>query len=290
MAQPDTIKPIPLRTVEFDPFPTVKIAYLRFAGWVALRDPNNTHTSQWQNEQYHQASLAHLNDITNLLKPIPNSTIGKAVLSEFNVYPDNSTFILPWEFVPPKKQVDTAGLTVTPIGANPFLGSVVCEADRKGPYKCVLSAGKGTISYIFLSSANAASNGITASEVLVHELVHAGRISRGVFNERPMRGEDPRDAPNTEDFLANLVENMYRMAVRNGPFARYYGGDVDTNSYLTSGSHPGPRDVLSLFRMGQSSLYNTLMHSHTRYNPIAQYEGEIRAQRDYPKAHLTQSA
>jgi hypothetical protein len=288
MAKPETNKPLTVRSVDFKLFPTVKIAYPSFGDWHDKYDPHWAHTLHWQELHYQQASIDHLNDITNLLKPIAASTVGKAVLSEFNIHPDNHPYLLPWDFVPREESSDTRATTfpatssAKPLpGATPLQGKVVCEADRTGPYKCVQSPGIGTASYTYISSTHAGSN---ADEKLAHELVHAGRICRGLLNKQPMDG----DPQNTEDFLANLVENMYRMSTRNGPFIGY-SGPVDINSYLTSKSHPGPRDVLSLFRQRQRSLYDVLMHCHTRYNPIAQYEGEIRAQTAFPKAHLTQS-
>jgi hypothetical protein len=280
MAKPDETLATPTRFADFAAFPNVKIAFPTFEQWRFLKDPNNRHDPQSQQRRFQREGDDHCNEMTDLLTRVARSTLGKAVLNEFSFRPENNAYIFPWEFYRPQKgKGDTSGATVTLKAQNRFLGSVVCDADRKGPYKCVLSVGAGTLCYVFVSSDD------SPDETLTHELVHAGRISRGVFNEQPMQGV----APNTEDFLANLVENMYRMAVKNGSLQAYAGRIFDINTYLTSQTRPGPRDVLSLFRQGQRSLYDVLLHCHTRYNSIAQYDRELRAQAAHPEAHLTQS-
>jgi hypothetical protein len=267
-----TQPPIKYNTSDFTPFPNVKIAS-SFDEWVRVNDPYNKQSSHWQSEKYQQSYKLHLNDITPVLTRIVGSILGRALLSEFSVHVKNSLYILPWELVPPGHQKTKTGQL---IGAH--------TKGVNGNEDPNLRNGVGAGSLIFFSTARAGSGSATADENLVHELVHASRMSRGILDLRKMQ----RDADDVDEFLSNLVENIYRMALRNGQFLRYdRNGLYDVNTYMDSnGNHPSPRDALASFRQRQRSIYDALMHCHIRYNPIAQYEGEIRAKNDYPKAHF----
>jgi hypothetical protein len=62
-----------------------------------------------------------------------------------------------------------------------------------------------------------------AEETLVHELTHAMRFSNGRFNPRSL---NIGDFPDTEEFLATEVENIYRSMNRKRGLHQIYGGQL----------------------------------------------------------------
>ena len=89
------------------------------------------------------------------------------------------------------------------------------------------SPGKGSDVYIFYSE-SAETGAESADEGLLHELVHACRDVNGVRARFPMTG----GYPNTEEFIAVVIVDIYRSRKGNRPLWDYRGARIDPKTFL----------------------------------------------------------
>jgi len=66
----------------------------------------------------------------------------------------------------------------------------------------------------------------TRESTLLHELVHAMRFSTGRFNRQPLPGPRSANFPDTEEFIATQIENIYRGSRKQNDLYDPYRGEV----------------------------------------------------------------
>ena len=250
--------------------PNVRIAYPVFDDFVGLYDPSGEKGPDWAHDTYLEFSHRHRVSVQKQLDTISSGPIGKAVLAEIGASPANFVNILPHDFLP---QHYWGGR----ILADTIARSVVLELDRGAKFCADVPnhgrvcgyglgpGGGGSNVDIFYSSLR--TNEVQgADEVLLHELVHASRKARGIVNYIPMNG----GFGDQEEFLANLVENMYKS--QSGKDLYDYGGTrIDPARFLDSKWNPSPRALLGLWRTKQPTLFTALARVKAPFNPIHQY-------------------
>jgi hypothetical protein len=85
----------------------------------------------------------------------------------------------------------------------------------------------------------------------------------GIVYKRPVSG----GYGNLEEFLATLVENIYR-SEKNRPPLDYHGHPIDARSFL---NFPSLRALIVPFRSKQRALYFALAKIQTSFNPIREF-------------------
>ncbi len=66
----------------------------------------------------------------------------------------------------------------------------------------------------------------TRESTLLHELVHAMRFSNKRFNRQPVPGPRQANFPDTEEFIATQIENIYRGSRKQNDLYDPYRGEV----------------------------------------------------------------
>jgi hypothetical protein len=121
-------------------------------------------------------------------------------------------------------------------------------------------------------------------EVLIHELVHAGRQMNGLRYGMPVSG----DYDNEEEYLAVVVANIYLSNKKLTRFrANHTGHDAlkDPDHFLDSkASNLDPRTLLERLYLSQRTLYDALAALNdkiTPFNPVRTYEAEMKAKKKH---------
>ena len=127
--------------------------------------------------------------------------------------------------------------------------------------------------HIFFTASRVAGSGNqSADEVLLHELVHAARCMRGLLMMRPMNG----GYGNQEEFLAQVIENIYRSEKGRAP-TNYGGGPMPNPSgFLDSPINPSPRLAIGSLR-SNPVLWSEIVKCNARFNPVRQVDLEGKA-------------
>jgi hypothetical protein len=124
--------------------------------------------------------------------------------------------------------------------------------------------GGGSDATIFLSPNRVHGEG--NDEVLVHELTHATRFMRGISHQMPVSG----GYKNHEEFLAMVVENMYRSETSDKPLIDYKKDNINPAKFLDTPLTPAPRLLLALMRSKQPAFFTALAKLNVPFNPIKQ--------------------
>jgi hypothetical protein len=100
----------------------------------------------------------------------------------------------------------------------------VCGKNLENQAVCTVAEGGGARPHIFFTPSRVGrSDPHSPDEVLLHELVHAARHMRGLLMKTPMNG----GYGNQEEFLAQVIENIYRSEKGRAPIN--YGGAPMSN-------------------------------------------------------------
>ena len=266
--------------------PNVKIAYPTFDDWVALYDVNKTLSGgEAQNRiRYRDMKRTHEHGVLASLALLSKQSTGRAVLVEIMMGPLQEVRILPYDFMRAADLFNTGAETSAsnyvaasakglPIAGHDYSGKqyVITDADTGRPE---LGTGDGSSADIFFSPGRY-HGAKKAEETLLHELVHASRMVRGVSYDMPVSA----GYGNLEEFLAVTIANMYRAQVGR-PLRDYQFNVIQAASFLDSRLRPTVRLLLGYMRSKQKSLYNRLADldtSDTPFNPMRQADAELDA-------------
>ncbi len=227
----------------------ISIAYPRYEDWRKVYDPDDLYT-RYRDQRYgptmHQSMRRdHERSVTLQLDVIFGSDTGKAVLGELNVGPPWTVMIYPFEVAPMAeyKKMLQGGFTTAAFTTSAYrddrslldpqlVGVPFCAKALNGVWTCVKATGtgKGSDVELYYSAARNADSLFSADDVLLHELVHAGRFLHGKMRGRQVGGS----YGNQEEFVAQLVQNIYRSEKNRTVYD--YGGAADRR-----GSLPDPR-------------------------------------------------
>jgi hypothetical protein len=160
------------------------------------------------------------------------------------------------------------------INFSPEIWGVFSESPTHRPGRCATNCQQPT------------GPGSQADEVLCHELVHTGRIMRGLhYRLNVNRGYD-----NEEEFLAVVITNVYlaekgQMHLRGSHKGHTYLDHPE--KFLDNAQHVNlsPRMLLERLRLTQSSLFQLLADigpPQAWFNPVRDYSDELKQGKSPP--------
>src|SRR5215475_4145977 len=262
------------------------VTYPSFDVWRSVFDPRDAfhrfNDQRWSLDGYQGMRQSYLKSVTRLLNIIHSYSAGQAVLRQLNVtrhivevYP--KIFAAAWElgenaaaFTDDKIKSRIQGTPWQPIStqaATAVLRSYaagtrklerVCVAGPAGT-QCMLGTGEGVGVNVFFDP-HYRNGQFMPEDTLLHELTHAGRYGLGIFHKAKVGDIE------YEEFIANLVENIFRSERGAAPFD-YNGNPINPKTFLT----PEIRKLiseLSRHDVGQPALFRQLSHIQCNFNPI----------------------
>ena len=279
----------------------VIIAYPDPQDWLNLYDPQRSRDVRASRESFKSLRDHHQKSVAKLLDRIHGKASGRALLAELSAAP-NEVLIYPFDFRPsvfwrrkpedidkdvkviaettshgvvgsPPSSRDRARAGVDNELATLRAGVPICGKNAGGDVICVAAPGGGGRVAIFFESLRADETQL-ADECLLHELVHAARNMRGLIHQFPMTGGG---YPNKEEFIANLVQNIYRSETGVRPL--WYGGApiADAKSFLDAPISPSPRGLIAMTRSEQPDFFAALARIEIAFNPVREVDGVRRA-------------
>ncbi|MFL6972398.1 MAG: hypothetical protein ACJ8F2_10830 [Xanthobacteraceae bacterium] len=264
--------------VQYGSAPNIVIAYPSLQDWLALYKPSSSRGVQWNQAMFADFQRRHERTVTEQLDMIRKRATGRAVVAELKARPDHVVKIRPFDFLPKEKwKVGLGALTTSLDGPAPTWAAGVprCGATFTGkPFCSGHSAPKGTGTGSSAEIYFTASRHRAPDETLLHELIHASRMVDGVWYPMPVNG----GYGNQEEFLAILVENIYRSEKGEKRLSDYKGHPIDTAKFLDATS-PSPRAVIAGMRGKQPSLFSALAalpRGMPAFNPVRQVDTEYK--------------
>jgi hypothetical protein len=215
----------------------------------------------------------HEKTVLQRLCMIQDKAAGRAVIAEVKARPSFSAYIFPFDFMPSVDwSIDDLAVTDTikipqlpaerARGIKPR-GTQVC---RKGVCWAKLDSPTGKSVDVFYTASRAKDS--DADGVLLHELVHAGRLIAGLDREFSVGG----GYGDQEEFYANTIEMIYR-SEKGLPVYDYHYHRFNPATFLR---HNMASVLLTDLRVEQQSLYRALANVKADFNPIRQIEDERR--------------
>ena len=226
------------------------ISYPSFDDWRKVYDPGDLF-KRFNDPRYspaaHQSMRRdHERGVLKQLNLILPYATGKAVLNQLNIGPPWTVRIHSYDLAPlsllQKEMLNQFKAAASTMSAyrddrsftEPSLqGSPICGKRRDGIWACtkVLGTGNGSDVDIYFAPSRVSDSLFGPDEGLLHELVHAGRILHGKVHDRQVSGS----YGNEEEFVAQLVQNIYRSERGRPPFD-YNGFPIDGSKFLNSRS------------------------------------------------------
>jgi hypothetical protein len=258
--------------------PNVSVAYPTFNDWLGLYDAHKSLSGGDAAKRilFSDMKRSHEHKVLELLNLISKQSSGRAVLVEIMLAPTREIRILPFDFMPSSDWSFHTGAETSPwIPGNAWLkdapiagqgsGGKRFAAEDKKTGRIEVGRGTGSGSDIFFSE-NRYRGLKKADETLLHELVHASRMARGVEYLMPVNG----GYDNLEEFLAVTIANMYRAQLRR-PLRDYQFREIKAADFLDSNLSPTPRLLLAYMRNKQKSLFERLAAlDDAPFNPMKQ--------------------
>jgi hypothetical protein len=258
--------------------PNISVAYPTFNDWLGLYDFRKTLSGGDAAKRvlFNDMKRAHENSVLELVNLIAKQSSGRAVLVEIMLAPTREVRILPFDFMASSDWSFHTGAETSPwIARNAWLkdapiagqaseGKRFASVDSKTG-RLEVGRGTGSGSDIFFS-ANRYRGAKQADETLLHELVHASRMARGVEYLMPVNG----GYNNLEEFLAVTIANMYRAQLRR-PLRDYQFREIKAADFLDTNLTPTPGLLLAYMRNKQKSLFERLAAlDDAPFNPMKQ--------------------
>jgi hypothetical protein len=197
---------------------------------------------------YTSMRQSHQRSVSTQLQIINATSSGRAVFSELSGAP-HEVMIFPYDFQDSSSwrantaNFKTLGITTSHDSMHiRRRGMAVCG---KNQATCRVAEGGGARPHIFFTASRVLGSGNqSADEILLHELLHAARYMRGLLMMIPMNG----GYGNQEEFLAQVIENIYRSEKGRSPIN--YGGAPmsDPSGFLDSAISPSPRLAIGSLR------------------------------------------
>jgi hypothetical protein len=268
----DWIDPItqPPTTVQVPNATNISAAYPTFIDWTLLYDkmPGDYEARR---ARFLAMKGEHEKFVFEQVRLVTKKSVGRAVVVEIMLAPLCEVRILPFEFQPKKDQTGAAattgardyvdaGLKNAPVaGANSDGKRYFLEKKSGSP---VIGTGVGSSADIFFSPNRTK----TPDETMLHEMVHASRMVRGVAYDMPVN----EGYGNLEEFLAVVVTNMYRAQLQR-PIKNYQHRVISEKDFWSSNLMPTASLLLAYMRNKQRSLFERLADlDDAPFNPMKQ--------------------
>lgn len=263
--------------------PGVFIAYPNRADWkrryrpkpLRLPDDNGIYHNVNEFEQRYQDMKHHHEEaVTKMLDRIRHRAAGRAVLAELKERQSFSVNIFPFDFLNSSDwSADFIALT-QPIAVRQTASEIAHDRKPKGTSMCIEGScfGFHTASSVELFYTPRRDSKLAdADGTLLHELVHAVRFQRGIFRGK---GKEVNGGyKNQEEFFANVIEMIYRSEKRQSIFD-YRFHPIHADTFLDKPLVPTPRELLTVFRQQQRTLFDALVSVEARFNPMRQLDLE----------------
>jgi hypothetical protein len=258
--------------------PNVSVAYPTFNDWLGLYDFHKTLNGGDAAKRvlFNDMKRGHEHTVLELLNLVSKQSTGRSVLAEIMLAPTREVRILPFDFMASSSWsfhvgaetspwiLQNAWLKDAPIAGAGATGERFAIEDGKTG-RLEVGRGTGSGSDIFFS-ANRYRGAKQADETLLHELVHASRMARGVQYHMPVNG----GYGDLEEFLAVTVANMYRAQLRR-PLRDYQFREIKAADFLNSNLSPTAGLLLAYMRNKQKSLFERLAAlDDAPFNPMKQ--------------------
>jgi hypothetical protein len=259
------------------------ISYPSFDDWRKVYDPGDLfhrfNDQRFSPDAHQSMRLSHVHSVLNQLDLIFARATGKAVLHQLDIGPPFDVTIYPYELrstdglgASARKPGHVFADTVSTYRDNKqytdtrLAGTPICGNSLKGQWVCAAATGTGFGSgvAIYYSKWRAALDSLfSTDEALVHELVHALRFLHGKMRDRQA---PPDYGGNQEEFVAQLIENIYRSEKGLPPYD-YVGNPIDGAKFLT----PTARLIIGDLKSFQPRFFDALKSVRATFNPIQQF-------------------
>ncbi len=275
-------------TVFVDPFKLeyrhaskIVISYPSYDDWRRVYDPSDQfkrHNDQRYGPATHRSMRHdHERSVSRQLDVIFCSATGKAVLGELNIGPPWTVMIYPFELAPLSEyqKMLQGGFTAAAVTTSAYRddksftsptlqGVPICGKMLNGIWGCVKTTGTGQGSDVdvYYSTVRGADSLFGPDDMLLHELVHAGRYLHGKMRGRQVSGS----YGNQEEFVAQLVQNIYR-SEKGRPVYDYGGSPIDGTRFLTREA----REIVADLKAHQGRFFDALSNVQASFNPIRQF-------------------
>lgn len=254
---------------------SVSVAYPRIGDWRALYDPDFSKSDRAVGELYDDMRRHHERTVAEQLDLVAKQATGSAVLADLSSRASYSVMILPFDFLPaPSWNLHVAAVTrATEPTAEWVAGARMCGTSLTSKAYCSHSTGTGSGSSADIYYTVGRQK--HPDETLAHELMHATRKVRGIVH----RMATDSGYGNLEEFLAVVVENMYR-SEKGRPLYDYHHHRIDPAKFLDSDVTPSPRLLLGLMRANHPTLFEALAAlspGKPSFNPMRQVADAAKA-------------
>ncbi|QIG91575.1 hypothetical protein [Bradyrhizobium sp. 6(2017)] len=293
------------RPIEETPYaaaPDIVIGYPHRLDWLALYQPGPLRMPNEQGiyrdvmaleSRYQDMKGHHERTVKAQLDLIPKRATGRAVLAEIGRKPSHKVTIFPFDFLPSGQwKSETAAATEATVimptpemiaawRANPTVPPAALQPQLDGMLKGTQwsrldftypATGAGTGVYMFYTAQRFDDQPMGADDALLHELVHAARLAKGLSFQAPVSGS----YRNMEEFFASVVQMVYRSERRQSIFD-YAGAPIDAASFLDKNLTPSPRLLMGWLRSQQGTFYAALTKADASFNPMRQADAEAAA-------------
>src|SRR5882724_10751674 len=253
------------RAIEATPFPSapnVVVSYPHREDWwnryPALRREGgrkrNIDEFEWL---YQDSKRSYQESVLKRLRKIQHWATGRAVLAELRARPSYSVCIFPWDFLPSidRKSRDALGLVEalqipqTPRERARGIKPPGTKYHERGVYSASMDR-PGAVDVFYTDYRCEESE---ADGVLLHELLHASRVTSGVFHQSRMGG----GYRNSEEFLRQYDRDD--LSIRDGTgrlrlcVSPYRSGNVSQAAQGARVAYgPSPRTAVALSCAGES--------------------------------------
>ena len=255
------------------------VTYPSFDVWRSLYHPDGATSGR---DMYESMRRSHEKSTFKELSRIHNYVSGRNVLRQLAVT-KGIVEIYPWVFEPPSilalgreftqskfafrtKDLKTMGehdyRNITTVTLK---GEVVCVNGGQRGAICVTGTGEGSGANVFITPSQITGK-YMADDLLLHELVHAGRVKLGIMNLNEKVGHYPY-----EEFIATLIQNIYRSERGHAPYD-YDGHPIHPKTFMTPEARKAIID-LSRQHTGQPVLFDLIAKINCAFNPIREVAG-----------------